>query len=108
MQIIQDYVGLEVAMQTMTKCDHEILMSLFILYLLKPLWLLNLDVGWFGLGIFGYVASMEKTTMGILKVELSFYRWVACQMKFSISWVGKLWAKYWISCATSVGFVDWN
>jgi hypothetical protein len=103
LQIIQDYVGLEVAMQIVTKYDHEILMPLFILYLLKPLWVLNLDVGWFKLGIFGYVASIEKTTMGILKVELSLYRWVACQKKISISWLGKLWVKYWIFCATNVG-----
>ncbi len=76
-------MGFEVIMQIVTKYGHEIFtwnMAIIYTYLQKfeTPWLLNLDVGLFGLGIFGYVASKEETTMGLFKIELSFYRCVAC------------------------------
>jgi hypothetical protein len=80
LQIIQDYVGLKMVMQN---CD-KIWSWNFDVIILMPwnfnatLWLLNLNVGWFILGIFGYVASIDKSTMGLFKVELSLNRWVAC------------------------------
>jgi hypothetical protein len=37
----------------------------------------SLDVGLPKLGIFGTLTSIEKTTMGLQRIELSFYRWIA-------------------------------
>ncbi len=37
----------------------------------------SLDVGLPKLAIFGTLASLEEVTIGLLRIELSFYRWTA-------------------------------
>jgi hypothetical protein len=37
--------------------------------------LLRRDIVLPKLGVFGYLISIEEATMGLFKIELSFYRW---------------------------------
>ncbi len=77
MQIIQNYMGLEVVMQIATKYDCEVLVSILLtIYnkltstplIVEPLHVLP------KLGIFGSLTSRKKTTMGLLQNESSLYR----------------------------------
>jgi len=77
MQIIQNYMGLEVVMQIATKYDCEVLVSILLTiynkltstpFIVEPLHVLP------KLGIFGSLTSRKKAIMGLLKNESSLYR----------------------------------
>jgi hypothetical protein len=74
-------VGLELAMQVVAKCDYEIPM-LLLLIVYNNLTPTSVDVELVGfvtleLGVFGTLASIREATLGLLKVELSFFRKIA-------------------------------
>jgi hypothetical protein len=78
LQLIQDYVGLEVVMAIAAKYDHTILMPLFLTIYnsltLKPITIEPLDLNTPELGVFGSMASTKEVAMGLFRVELSLYR----------------------------------
>jgi hypothetical protein len=78
LQLIRDYVGLEVVMAIVAKHDHTILMPLFLIVYnsltLKPITIEPLDLDTPEVGVFGSMASIKEVAMGLLKVELSLYR----------------------------------
>jgi hypothetical protein len=45
------------------------------------------------LGIFGTLTSIEKAAMRLLKIELSFYRWIA--MPNEVFNLFNWWIKHW-------------
>jgi hypothetical protein len=75
-QLIQDYVGLEVAMAILAKYDHTILMPLLLNFYdsltSKPITIEPLDLGTLKLGVFGLMASTEKLPWGFLKLNYHF------------------------------------
>ncbi len=77
LQFIQDYIGLELAMQVV-KYDQKVLMPL-LLIVYKALTLIAMTIhdlttlNVFELKVFGSLASMEKIALGFLRVELSYF-----------------------------------
>jgi hypothetical protein len=77
LQFIQNYIGLELAMQVV-KYDQKVLMPL-LLIVYKALTLIAMTIhdlttpNVFELKVFGSLASIEKTTLGFLRVELSYF-----------------------------------
>jgi hypothetical protein len=89
-------VGLELAMQVVVECECEILMLLLlIVYNNLTLTSANVELAWsvtLELGVFEPLASTKEVTLGLLKVELSFFRKIAMHITaFSpFTW----WAKH--------------
>ncbi len=77
LQFIQDYIGLELAMQVV-KYDQNFLMPL-LLIVYKALTLIAMTIhdlttlNVFELKVFGSLASIEKIALGFLRVELSYF-----------------------------------
>jgi hypothetical protein len=77
LQFIQDYIGLELAMQVV-KYDQKVLMPL-LLIVYKALTLIAMTIhdlttlNVFELKVFGSLASIEKIALGFLRVELSYF-----------------------------------
>ncbi len=74
-------MGLELAMQVVAKCNCEIFM-LMLLIVYNNLTPTSIDVELVGfvtleLDVFGTLASTKEATLGLLKVELSFFRKIA-------------------------------
>jgi hypothetical protein len=78
LQLIKDYVDLELAMHVATNYDRKIIMPLLltIYHALTPTSAIVTYVAstMVRLGVFGSLVSIEETTMGLIKAELSFFK----------------------------------
>jgi hypothetical protein len=78
LQIILDFVGLELVVEIVVEYDHEVLLLvLLIVYSRLTLTLIRVEVTshvLLMLGVFGSLISREKNSMGFFKTKLSFIR----------------------------------
>jgi hypothetical protein len=78
LQLIHDFVGIELAMQVVVEYECEILLLLLLtIYNNLTLTYVDVEPGWsitLELCVFEALASIEDATLGLFKVEMSFFK----------------------------------